>query len=121
MNIRAVDFVMLPVADLARAARFYRETLGLKQEIFSEEHQWAEFSTGNVTLALKGGDAPAPGPGMRIAFAVDDVPAACAQLRARGAAIVDGPTDFGCCQAAEIRDPDGHSLLLHHRADGTSG
>ena len=35
---------MFQVTDLANAAQFYREMLGLKQEIYSEESQWAEFS-----------------------------------------------------------------------------
>ena len=59
MKIRGVDFVMLAVSDLARAARFYRETLGLPQEVYSEEWQWAEFDCGNLTLSLKGDSAPA--------------------------------------------------------------
>jgi Glyoxalase/Bleomycin resistance protein/Dioxygenase superfamily len=54
MKIRGTDFVMFPVSDLARAAKFYREVLGLPQEIYSEEWQWAEFNCGNVILSLKG-------------------------------------------------------------------
>ena len=30
MNIRAIDFVAVPVSDLTAAARFYREVLGLR-------------------------------------------------------------------------------------------
>jgi hypothetical protein len=52
MKIRGTDFVMFQVSDLARAAAFYRETLVLPQEIYSEEYRWAEFNCGNVTLAL---------------------------------------------------------------------
>ncbi|MGA2281362.1 MAG: VOC family protein, partial [Verrucomicrobiota bacterium] len=37
MKIRGTDFVMYPVSDLARAAKFYREVLGLPQEVYSEE------------------------------------------------------------------------------------
>ena len=55
MKIRGTDFVMYQVSDLTRAAKFYRETLGLPQEVYSEEWKWAEFNCGNITLALNGG------------------------------------------------------------------
>ena len=58
MKIRGTDFVVYQVSDLARAAAFYRETLGLPQEVFSEDDQWAEFNCGNVTLSLHGGTKP---------------------------------------------------------------
>ena len=121
MKIRGTDFVTIPVTDLKRAARFYRETLGLAQDLLSEKHQWAEFNTGNVTIALKGGNQRSPADGMFLALAVEDVPAACEELRGRGIAIIDGPTDYGCCRAAEIHDPDGNRLVLHHRTDGSWG
>lgn len=121
MHVRAVDFILLPVSDLDRAARFYRETLGLPQEIFSEEYQWAEFDCGNVTLALHGGQAPAVGAGVRIALAVDDVRRTCARLHAHGVKIAEGPVNYSVCRSARILDPDGNSLLLHHRADDTAG
>ena len=122
MKIRGADFVMFQVRDLATAARFYRDVLGLPPEIFSEEHQWAEFNCGNVTLALKGG-AAAPGgdAGARLALAVEDIAAAHAELQRRGARLVGGPEDHGVCQHLEVLDPDGHVVILHHRADGTFG
>jgi len=121
MKIRAVDFILLPVSDLERAARFYRETLGLTQEIYSEEYQWAEFDCGNVTLALHGGAVPGPDSGIRVALAVDNVRLSCARLHAHGVKIAESPTDFSVCRCARILDPDGNSLLLHQRADGTAG
>jgi hypothetical protein len=35
--------------------------------------------------------------------------------------IIDGPTNYDSCWSAEIRDPDGNAVLLHHRADGSWG
>jgi catechol 2,3-dioxygenase-like lactoylglutathione lyase family enzyme len=122
MKIRAIDFVMYPVSDLAAAARFYRETLGLPQEIYNEEWQWAEFNCGNVTLALKGGEPPATArAGGRIALAVDDVYAACAELKAKGVRMAGEPVDYSVCRAVEALDPDGNTVILHQRADGTCG
>ncbi len=122
MKIRGTDFVMYQVSDLARAARFYRETLGLGQESYSEEWHWAEFNCGNVTLALHGGaELPERIAGGRIALAVEDVPAACAELKAKGVRVVAEPTDYSVCCAVEILDPDGNTVILHKRADGSFG
>jgi predicted enzyme related to lactoylglutathione lyase len=122
MKIRGTDFVMYLVSDLARAARFYRDTLGLPQEIYSEEWQWAEFDCGNITLALKGGSKPrAAAPGARIALAVDDVQRAHEELKRIGARIRSAPVDNKVCWSMEILDPDGNLVILHRRADGTFG
>ena len=122
MKVRGTDFVMFRVTDLARAARFYRETLGLKQEVYSEESQWAEFDCGNVTLSLHGGIKLQDGAaGGRIALAVEDVQAAYAELKAKGVRMVGEPVDYGVCRVVEALDPDGNIVILHHRADGTYG
>ena len=114
--------MMFQVSDLARAAAFYRETLGLPQEVFGAEDQWAEFNCGNVTLSLHGGSKPpektAEG---RIALAVEDVQAAYAELKSKGARVAGEPVDYGVCQAFQVLDPDGNTVILHRRADGTFG
>ena len=122
INVRGADFVMYPVSSLARAAHFYRETLGLPQEMYNEEWQWAEFNCGNVTLALKGGEElPQRVAGGRIALAVDNVESACAELKRLGAHVMGDPVDYGVCCAVEVLDPDGNTVILHKRADGTFG
>ena len=122
MNIRGTDFVLYQVSDLARAAKFYRETLGLPQETYSEEWKWAEFNCGNITLALNSGvKLPDLIAGGRIALAVDDVFAASAELKAQGVRFTIEPTDYSVCHAAAILDPDGNTVVLHRRADGSFG
>lgn len=122
MKIRGTDFVVYQVSDLARAASFYREVLGLPQEMYSKAWQWAEFNCGNVTLALHGGiKLPETISGGRIALAVDDVPAAFAELKRNQVRIVQEPQDYSVCWAMEILDPDGNTVILHKRADGTFG
>lgn len=122
MKIRGTDFVMYQVSNLANAARFYRETLGLRQEIYSEEWQWAEFNCGNVTLALKGGvNVPEVIPGGRIALAVEDIQSACAELKSKGARVLGEPIDYSVCRAVEVLDPDRNTVILHQRADGSCG
>ena len=119
MKIRGVDFVMYPVADMARAVAFYRDVLGLRQELDSPE--WVEFDCGNVTLALMKSDAGDARRVGRVALAVENIDAAYAELKKRGIAGLKEPTDFGVCRAIEIADPDGNPLILHRRADGTFG
>ncbi len=122
MKIRGTDFVVYQVSDIARAAAFYRETLGLPQEVCSEEYQWAEFNCGNVTLSLHGGQKiPEWTAGGRIALAVDDVFAACAELKSKGVRFETEPTDYSVCRAAVILDPDGNAVIIHRRSDGSFG
>jgi predicted enzyme related to lactoylglutathione lyase len=122
MRIRGTDFVVFQVTDLAGAARFYRETLGLRPGVYDEKSQWAEFNCGNVTLSLHGGiKSPSGAAGGRIALAVEDVQAAYAELKSKGARMAGEPVDYGVCQALEVLDPDGNIVILHHRADGTFG
>jgi predicted enzyme related to lactoylglutathione lyase len=122
MKIRGTDFVMYLVSDLARAASFYREVLGLPQEVYSEEGQWAEFNCGNIMLALKGGEkSPEVNTGGCIALAVDDIHAAHEELKKKGVRILSEPHDYSVCWAMKILDPDGNLVILHKRADGTFG
>jgi predicted enzyme related to lactoylglutathione lyase len=122
VKIRGTDFVMYQVSDLARAASFYRDVLGLSQEMYSEEWKWAEFDCGNITLALKAGEKlPEVIAGGRIALAVEDIHEAHEEMNKRGVRIVSEPQDYSVCRAMEILDPDGNLVILHQRADGTFG
>jgi predicted enzyme related to lactoylglutathione lyase len=121
-----VDFVGVPVRDLARADEFYGQVLGLERNPNSSE-RWIEYETGNVTLALvhesmlPGGFKPMP----LIALRVPDVAAARARLQEAGVEFEgDGIIDSGVCHIAGFTDPDGNGLILHRRyapyADGTT-
>lgn len=122
MKIRGTDFVLYPVSNLAAAVAFYRDVLGLRADMYSEEYHWAEFDCGDVTLALHGVDKPVKdGSGTQLALAVEDLDGALRELKAKGVPAVSPIQDFGVCRAFEVRDPDGHSILLHHRADGSFG
>jgi len=122
MRIRGTDFVMYQVSDLARAANFYGQILGLPQEVYSEEWNWAEYNCGNVTLALKAGaKLPEAIVGGRIALAVEDIHAAHEEMKKHGVRVVSEPHDYSVCWAMEILDPDGNVVILHKRADGTFG
>jgi predicted enzyme related to lactoylglutathione lyase len=108
MQVERVDFIALPVEDLARASAFYGETIGLGRNPEGSGERWVEFETGNLTLALSqfGG---------ALAFGVADVGEARAALEAKGVEFEAEPFDSGVCHGQPFTDPDGNRLLLHHR------
>jgi predicted enzyme related to lactoylglutathione lyase len=118
MNITGVDFITVPTQDFDRAQQFYGEVLGLEQS-----KQWGsmpgrEYETGSLTIAVMQSDAfgvefaPHSHP---IAFQVDDVEAARAELEAKGVEFAADTMDSGVCHMAHFADPDGNRLMLHHR------
>jgi predicted enzyme related to lactoylglutathione lyase len=77
-----------------------------------------EFETGNLTLQLL--DAASVGrefqpSGHPLAFHVEDVEAARAELESKGVAFLADTMDSGVCHMAHFTDPDGNALMLHHR------
>lgn len=120
MRVRAVDFVVVNVADLERAEAFYRDTLGLRVPLTEDSARWKEFDAPPVALALRL-DPQSPGVNAAVALAVEDVAAAVEELRAKGVTVLLEPYETDVCHTAMIRDPDGNLLLLHQRKDGTAG
>ena len=115
--VSGTDFVTLPTKDYERAREFYEGVLGLP---FGK--QWGdmpagEFETGSLTIALMQMDAfgqefrshSAP-----VALHVDDFDAAKADLESRGVEFVN-TIDSGVCHMGIFLDPDGNSLMIHHR------
>jgi predicted enzyme related to lactoylglutathione lyase len=127
IDAQRVDFIGVPVRDVARADEFYGKTLGLERNPNSSEH-WIEYETGNVTLALVphaylGGDFD-PLPRAAIAIRVANVEEARRKLEAAGVEFPGEIIDSGVCHIAPFADPDGNGLMLHRRyapyADGTT-
>ena len=119
MNVRAIDFVEVRVADVERSLRFYRDTLGMAFPISGGSPAWKELDSPPVALAL--GLGPEPPGSIVLALAVDDVDAAVEELRAKGVPILKEPWEADVCYRALIQGPDGNVLMLHQRKDGTAG
>ena len=118
MEVERVDFVSFLTQDLARAKRFYAETLGLELETAGESDM--ELRAGQVTLDIFDpssiGQAFAPSPA-GLALRVPDVEVARAELEGKGV-VFDGETiTTGVCKQAWFKDPDGNALMLHRRFD----
>ena len=121
--VTGVDFVCVPTQDITKAMDFYENVLGLEpskrwQRDEDEEPMGAEFEPGDVTIALlntgklgiefQASTVP-------VAYQVDDVEAARAELESRGVSFVADTMDSGVCHMAHFTDPDGNVLMLHNR------
>jgi catechol 2,3-dioxygenase-like lactoylglutathione lyase family enzyme len=108
IEVQRIDFIALPVEDLARADAFYGETLGLARNPNTSGERWVEYETGNLTLALStfGGS---------LALGVPDVGEARSELEQQDVQFAMDTFDSGVCHGAPLLDPDGNPLQLHHR------
>ena len=118
MQVERIDFVSFLTQDMARAKRFYTETLGLEVETEDENGNDMELTAGQVTLDIFNpssiGQPFAPSPA-GLALRVPDVAAARAELEAKGVEFDSETVDTGVCHMAFFKDPDGNALMLHRR------
>jgi catechol 2,3-dioxygenase-like lactoylglutathione lyase family enzyme len=116
--VTGVDFIAVPTQDFESSDAFYGDVLGLERSKRWGDMPAGEFENGTVTIAVMQSDAfglefkPHSHP---IAFQVDDVAAARAELEDKGVEFVADNIDSGVCHMAYFRDPDGNALMLHHR------
>jgi predicted enzyme related to lactoylglutathione lyase len=103
-----VDFIAVPVSDLAGADEFYGQTLGLARNPNASGERWVEYETGNLTIALST-------PGGTVGIGVPDVDEARRKVEESGVEFRGETFDSGVCNGAPLTDPDGNSLLLHRR------
>jgi predicted enzyme related to lactoylglutathione lyase len=116
--VSGVDFATVFVKDFPAAKEFYGTVLGLPCSVEYERMPGAEFETGTLTLQVI--DAAAVGrefvPSTHpLALHVDDVAGARAELESRGVAFLADTLDSGVCHMAFFADPDGNTLMIHHR------
>lgn len=117
--IRAIDYTVIFVRDMAAMRRFYEDILGfpLLREL---SPNWIEYQVGGNTLALArpgrtAADAPMPNgtAALQLAFKVSasEVDQCADELVRRGIALLSPPTDqaFGH-RTLFFRDPDGNLL-----------
>jgi catechol 2,3-dioxygenase-like lactoylglutathione lyase family enzyme len=117
--IRAIDYTVVFVRDMAAMRRFYEDILGFR---LSRELSpgWIEYRVGDNTLALArprltAGDVPTPkgSASLQLAFKVSapEVDRCADELVRQGVNVVSPPTDqaFGH-RTLFFRDPDGNLL-----------
>lgn len=115
-RITGMDFSGYMVKDAKRAIAFYRDVLGLEPVSVYPNDRGAEYELPDgTTFGLWGGGGGVMPfqPSNGILFAVDDLGAAVAALKARGLAVQERETPV--CFMAVINDTEGNSVFLHKR------
>jgi catechol 2,3-dioxygenase-like lactoylglutathione lyase family enzyme len=121
-SIRAIDYTVILVRDMAAMRRFYEGVMRfpMTRELAAS---WIEYRTGGNTLALArpgrlGKDEPTPAgsASLQLAFRVApaDVDRCAAELLRHGVELLEPPTDqrFGH-RTLFFRDPDGNLLEVY--------
>jgi predicted enzyme related to lactoylglutathione lyase len=114
--IQKVAFTMYPVRDMQRARAFYENTLALGPGTGGSSSPWVEFDLpggGCFAITTVSESQPSSSAGGMIAFEVDDLPAAIADLKAKGVAFAADDIDSPVCRMAIVNDPDGNAIILH--------
>lgn len=120
-----IRHITLFVEDLEAARRFYRGVFGLPVAFEDDDSVGFRFGETHVNL-LKATEAPElvepatvaskdAGVRFQMTLFVDDVDATCAELKARGVELLNGPMDrpWGI-RTASFRDPGGHVWEIAH-------
>ncbi len=115
-KVTGMDLTGYMVKDAARAIGFYRDVLGLEPTMVYPENRGAEyeFADGTTFGLWGGGDVMPFQPSNGVLFAVDDLDAAVAAVKARGIPVImehESPV----CFMAMIQDTEGNSVVLHKR------
>lgn len=108
----------LLVENFAESLAFYKHILGLEVE-FANENFFVKFNLNGTPLMLFDREAAAKllfpkehmasGGGAILAFQVDDLQKTCAELKAKGVEIFEGPKATAWGQTvAYFKDPDGN-------------
>jgi catechol 2,3-dioxygenase len=131
IRVQRVGHVVLKVRDLERAARFYRDVLGLAEVARATfGRPMAFFSTGDnhhdIALFEIGSGAAVPERNavglyhvaLKIGDSLDELRAAKVHLEAHGLTDLR-LTDHRVSQSIYLTDPDGHGLELYVDADPT--
>lgn len=114
---KKVAFTMYPVRDVARARKFYEETLGLTVGMAGNhgDMHWIEYDlpAGGCLALTNATDELPRASGGTIALEVEDLHTLIAELKGKSVAfksdVIRGPK----CQMAVCLDSEGNSLLLH--------
>ena len=114
--------VMLPVKDMARARRFYEESLGLAPEGLKPDGKFV-YRCGGTELALFPRPDGTKAEHTAISFKVPDIAKSVRELSARGVQFADYDLPglktvehvcvLGSEKAAWFLDPEGNILCLH--------
>jgi lactoylglutathione lyase len=132
VSLRGLGAITLFVEDLQRSRSFYEDALGLK--VIYEDGTSAAFDFGNTIINLLSIPAareliepgavadPEAGSRFQLTIWVDDADAACAELAARGVALLNGPLnrEWGM-RTASFTDPAGNIWEIAQKLSSAGG
>ena len=115
---KKVAFTMYPITDVARARRFYEETLGLKRGSMGNQgdNYWIEYDLpegGCLALTNFVQEQPSDSAGGTIALEVEDLDKLIADLKSKGVTFKGDVIVSPVCRMAVCLDSEGNSILLH--------
>lgn len=113
--VKEIAFTAYPAKDVAALRRFYSEALGLSfGDPYAEDgvEKYAEAKAGSGWFAIVAAEWSAFPNADAVAFEVDDVEGATAQLRERGVR-VEKIHETPVCKIGGFFDPEGNKVTLH--------
>ena len=103
-------YIIEYVADMDRAASFYRDQLGLTLRFQTPE--WTEFETGTTTLALHIASAAHPAGALEMGFNVPDIHQFYGEATAKGVEFASPPVAEKFGTFARLKDSEGTTITV---------
>lgn len=127
MKIDSIDHIVLTVADVEAACRFYSNVLGMQVVTFGEGRKALAFGAQKINLHQRGREfepkaqRPTPGSGDLCLITSLPLPEVIEHLKACAVAILDGPVRrtgaVGPLLSVYFRDPDLNLIEVSNRLD----
>ncbi|MER6581314.1 VOC family protein [Nonomuraea sp. NPDC001023] len=122
MRIDRLDHLVLTVADVEVAVRFYTTVLGMEAVTFGEGRRALAFGQSKINLHEAGREfepkaaRPVPGSADLCLIVADPVETVMDELARHGVGIEEGPVErtgaLGPIRSVYLRDPDGNLVEL---------
>ncbi len=114
--IKKIAFTMYPVTDIARARRFYEETLQLKMGSNFED-RWVEYDLPEggclAITTMAEGVMPSAQAGGSVAFEVSDLDKFVKNLKQKNVRFKMDIFETPVCKMAVALDSEGNAITLH--------
>lgn len=110
----AIDYIEIPVTDLARAKRFYGEAFGWAFNDYGDQYVGIQRPGGKPDQEAGGFrpvDTVTPG-GVLVVVYSEHLETSLARVRSAGGEITAEPFSFPGGRRFEFADPDGHVLAV---------